>query len=173
MPTVTLLPIPAGTQRVYTRGDLATRFWPHVEKGEGCWRWTGAQGRTGHGTINLGGGRFGGAHRVAYTLTRGPIPEGMSVCHTCDNGWCVRPEHLFLGTQGDNIRDMIAKGRGRGQFTTVTHCLRGHEYTPENTKRQRHSNCRSCRQCERDRCRRVRAARVADCPNAAQHRRAR
>ncbi len=56
------------------------------------------------------------AHRVAYTLAFGPIQPRMVVCHRCDNGLCCNPAHLFLGTAGDNSRDMMAKGRGRGQF---------------------------------------------------------
>ncbi len=51
------------------------------------------------------------AHQLAYTITNGPIPKGMLVCHTCDNPWCVNPQHLFLGTANDNVQDMMTKGR--------------------------------------------------------------
>ena len=64
------------------------------------------------------GGKFGGmllAHRVAWELAYGPIPSGLFVCHHCDHGLCVRPDHLFLGTSRQNVRDMMAKGRD--QFT--------------------------------------------------------
>lgn len=72
-----------------------------------CWIWTGP-------TNNHGYGRFGGsryAHRVSYQLAHGPIPPGMVVLHRCDNPPCVNPDHLSLGTQRDNVRDMVTKGR--------------------------------------------------------------
>lgn len=89
---------------------LPTRFWIKVEKTEGCWLWTGATIRDGYGTITIDG-RSVKAHRIAWELTYGPIPEGMLVCHRCDNPSCVRPDHLFLGTHADNVHDCIQKGR--------------------------------------------------------------
>lgn len=156
-----LIPIPAGTaqakprRRVYVRGDVATRFWAHVEKGPGCWLWTGARTWSGHGTFNVGAKKFDRAHRVAYRLVHGAIPDGLVVCHQCDNPPCVNPAHLWLGTQGDNLRDMMAKGRAGGQFKPKTHCIRGHAFTPENSKPKRGG--RACRTCERmqDRARRA------------------
>lgn len=93
---------------------LADRLWDRVAKGDGCWIWTGSIGTGGYGTI--GGehaGRILRTHRVAWELTNGPIPAGLKVLHRCDNPPCVRLDHLFLGTQIDNIADMDAKGRRR------------------------------------------------------------
>ena len=86
-------------------------FWKKVNKNgpNGCWIWLNECHHY-HGMVTFKGWRTG-AHRVAFTLVKGTIPEGLSVLHKCDNGRCVNPDHLFLGTQQDNIADMIAKGR--------------------------------------------------------------
>lgn len=90
---------------------LAERFWPKVEKTDGCWWWVAAYTNPrGYGVI-VDHGRNRQAHRVSYELTYGPIPEGLYVCHTCDNRLCVRPTHLFVGSHRDNQLDKIAKGR--------------------------------------------------------------
>lgn len=91
---------------------LSERFWRHVQRGEGCWEWTGCLHDGGYGLIRVDG-RNRRAHRVAWQLSHGAIPEGLRVCHTCDNPPCVRPDHLFLGTDADNMRDKTAKGRAR------------------------------------------------------------
>lgn len=76
----------------------------------GCWLWTGARLAQGYGLIKRKDGAQLRAHRVAYALAYGPIPDGLQVCHRCDNPRCVRPGHLFLGTAQDNANDMVAKG---------------------------------------------------------------
>ena len=90
---------------------LAERFWSHVEKTETCWLWTAATNSPhGYGAFRLDG-KTVPAHRVAYELTYGLILPGLYCCHHCDTPPCVCPDHLFLGTHGDNVRDMIAKQR--------------------------------------------------------------
>jgi hypothetical protein len=86
-------------------------FWSHVRFSPGCWTWTGAKLWSGYGAVKVNGRTYR-AHRVSWELTRpSPIPRGIYVCHVCDNPPCVRPDHLFLGNQRDNIRDASAKGR--------------------------------------------------------------
>jgi hypothetical protein len=96
----------------------AERFWPKVVKSDGCWEWSGAINPFGYGLFQIGHGdpHYRGAHRVSWQMHNGPIPDGKLVCHHCDNRRCVRPDHLFLGTIQDNIRDRDAKARqARGE----------------------------------------------------------
>jgi hypothetical protein len=91
--------------------DYIDRFWHRVQKGSGCWEWTGKPHSEGYGRAQVAPDITEFAHRVSWVIANGPIPEGLCVLHTCDNPPCVRPSHLFLGTRGDNARDMAAKGR--------------------------------------------------------------
>ena len=90
---------------------IASRFWTKVKKiDDGCWEWTGATTFGGYGTLRIERHNVG-AHRIAYELAHGSIPDGLLVCHKCDNPCCVNPDHLFLGTFEDNLKDKIEKGR--------------------------------------------------------------
>jgi HNH endonuclease len=94
---------------------LLARFLAFVEKRTSCecWNWAGAKIR-GYGYFRVGP-KQKKAHRVAYELFKGPIPEGLFVCHHCDNPSCVNPEHLYAGTAKDNRRDTIVRNRANPQ----------------------------------------------------------
>lgn len=99
------------------QAPLDQRLWRRVRKGGGCWEWTGARDHSGYGLIGTGLKREGNrrvdrTHRIAWALTNGPIPSGLKVLHRCDNPPCVRPEHLFLGSDTVNARDREGKVRG-------------------------------------------------------------
>ncbi len=98
------------------------RFWRYTRKSDGCWLWTGPiRGRGPYGGIGITGtpNKSIGAHQFSFLIHHGQIPLGLCVCHTCDNPSCVNPDHLFLGTQVDNIRDMVGKGRQRNAMTAA------------------------------------------------------
>jgi hypothetical protein len=95
-----------------TTKPLAMRFWRKVDRGssDGCWLWIGAR-RGSYGMFRPTADTQISSHRMAYELANGPIPDGLCVCHRCDNPLCVRPDHLWLGTIGENNADRVAKGR--------------------------------------------------------------
>lgn len=101
-------------KRTYASRPLKERFWERVNKTDGCWLWKGAVGSHGYGTVfiqkrpNIVNEL---AHRVSWKLNVSEIPTGMQILHKCDVRRCVNPDHLFLGTQKDNIQDCKRKGR--------------------------------------------------------------
>lgn len=88
-------------------------FWKRIDKTETCWNWIGQQDGGGYGIVGWKG-KHQRTHRVAWLLMRGEIPHGMLVLHHCDNPRCCNPEHLYLGTQADNMRDMVERKRRKG-----------------------------------------------------------
>lgn len=96
--------------------NVATDLWKFVRVGSAdeCWLWQRGKDKFGYGSWTLNGKQVD-AHRVAYELRNGPIPDGLCVLHRCDNPPCCNPAHLFLGTRGDNNRDRHQKGRNAKQ----------------------------------------------------------
>lgn len=125
------------------RASLADRFRAKVRINEatGCWDWTGAVSSAAYGTLRGEGRpwRMLKAHRVSYEMHRGPIAEGMVIDHVCRNKLCVNPAHLEPVTGKENSSRYAA---------TVTHCLSGHPFSPENTL-VRSRGERACRECNR------------------------
>lgn len=123
------------------------RVMSKVATGPGCWTWTGATDRHGYG-VAWDGRRTARAHRLVWELLIGAIPEGMELCHHCDNPPCVRPSHLFVGTHVANFRDAQRKGRLHTGDQPRTHCRYGHPFDATNTYRDPkhgHRHCLTCR----------------------------
>ncbi len=131
--------------RIVSEASDVDRFWDKVEMipESTCWHWMGATNKKGYGVMH---GRTRLSHRFSYEIHKGPIPEGMLICHSCDRPLCQNPAHLFLGTHKDNTQDMVKKGRSKNQNTLKTHCKRGHEFTDKNTSIDKNGE-RGCRKC--------------------------
>lgn len=131
----------------------ADRFWAAVDRAEhGCWPWKGSQRRGGYGRVRIAGRDFA-AHRVAYEMEIGAIPEGLELDHLCRNRLCVRPSHL------EPVTGQVNTLRGEtlaAENAAKQRCIHGHEFTPENTY-WRGTGHRTCRTCQRDAMRRKRA----------------
>lgn len=110
---------------------------------DGCVVWTGARSG-GYGSLCIKGKTYR-AHRLVWMINEGPIPAGFCVMHLCDNPPCVNPNHLKLGTHKENMQDRDAKGRNG--YANYTHCVNGHELTPENTVINKTIQRRACRKC--------------------------
>lgn len=127
------------------RTPAELRFWPKVQKTPECWIWTAAKNTDGYGRF-LGDGRVVQAHRFAYEMLRGPIPDGLHLDHLCRVVACVNPDHLEPVTVRANLlRGNTSTARRAAQ----THCIHGHEFTPENTY-IKPNGCRRCRECSRE-----------------------
>jgi hypothetical protein len=123
------------------------RFWAKVRKFDTCWVWTGARDHNGYGRLRSKrpNPRTFYAHRVAYELLVGPIPDGLEIDHRCFNPPCVRPgpEHCEPASHTENVRR--ARGNGWQRNAVKTHCKQGHPYTSDNTNTFRgHRQCRTC-----------------------------
>lgn len=100
-------------QELSRQNNTLPQFIKRVKKTESCWEWIGTITSHGYGHFKAKGKLYR-AHRLAYTLFKGHIPDSLIVCHSCDNRKCVNPEHLWLGTHKDNAIDKVNKGRAVG-----------------------------------------------------------
>lgn len=125
------------------------RFLAKVKKSTKCWEWTASKDGFGYGMFSLYGKRQG-AHRASWQIFKGQIPKKMYVLHKCDNPSCVRPGHLFIGTQKENVKDAVSKGRHKTNRGDVkrnkTHCPAGHPYKGKHLyiDPQGWRHCRTC-----------------------------
>jgi len=121
------------------------RFKSKYRESCGCWIWKGSSFLNGYGQFYCDK-KNKKAHRIAWEIVNGPIPEGMLICHKCDVRSCVNPAHLYVGTQKENIKDCIERRRQR--YAKRDSCERGHLYDENNT--YMYGNIRVCRTCNRD-----------------------
>jgi len=129
------------------KGSLADRFWSKVDYGadDECWPWTGASHSRGYGSAYKDG-RVTTAHRVAYELAVGPIPEGLEIDHLCRNKLCQNPAHLEAVTRAVNLARRVSNGPPRNEGPLFPTC--GHARVPANvyvTPGRGYEECRACR----------------------------
>ena len=133
--------------------DLLDVFADKITIGDGCWEFHPVSA-DGYGRVHVrdtNGRHTELAHRTMYELLVGPIPDGLTLDHLCRNRSCVKPDHVEPVTRGENVL--------RGETLTAakkaqTHCIKGHKFTPENTRiRARRQGGRVCRECANERCR--------------------
>lgn len=136
-----------------TRRNPDLRFWEKALLGDGCWEWQAARDRKGYGRYAPIKGKAVFAHRFAWEWMNGPIPIGLHICHHCDNPRCVRPDHLFAGTAGDNVRDAKTKGRmiPPPPSTPKERCRRGHLFSEHGVVWKQGRVCGACEELRRRR----------------------
>jgi hypothetical protein len=135
------------------------RFWSRVHTLGVCWEWTAGTNHAGYGTFRYHGGYL--AHRYAFEVLVGPIPDGLVLDHLCRNPPCVNPDHLEVVTLAENVRRGVAGKVAGLRHSSKTHCPAGHEYTPDNTYVVPGKGSRRCKKCH--------AARVADAYRRTKH----
>lgn len=158
-----LTPLEIENIQIYKCVSIEERFWKKVQKDDldKCWNWTASRTQNGYGRFCIGKNKYFLAHRISYMLSYRVDPGELSVCHACDVPSCVNPNHLFLGTHKENIHDSIKKGRWDKNSVpngitnrNKTHCINGHEFTPENTyhySQKNNAKGRRCLTCSRER----------------------
>lgn len=132
-------------------------FWDKCKPIEsGCWEWQGGRTKGVGKSFSYGRTLVNKkkmlAHRYAWTLKFGPVPEGMMVCHKCDNPPCCNPSHLFLGTGKDNTQDALKKGRlfkPPNPNANKTHCKNGHPLSGDNIWINKRTGQRQCKECHK------------------------
>jgi hypothetical protein len=132
--------------KIDCRGTIQERIHSRyvVDLSTKCWNWTAAVSAGSYGSIYYEG-RMQKAHRVMWRLERGEIPEGLDLDHLCRNRLCVNPAHLEPVTRSENLRRSPLMDRHSG----ITHCVRGHEFTAENTRHKPGNGHRVCKECMR------------------------
>lgn len=131
------------------RSVLIERFIARVEPepNSGCWLWVGRVDGAGYGAFSIGDGKQTGAHRFSYLVFVGAIPDGMLICHKCDQASCVNPDHLFVGSNRDNLIDCVNKGRHHHAMKSV--CVHGHALSLARIRVRGGRKIRECRECNR------------------------
>lgn len=111
----------------------------------GCWLWTGQVCKNGYGQYRLTSkGKWHKAHRESLKAFKNLNIDGLGALHICDNKACVNPDHLYAGTQKDNVRDMLVRGRHKNGSEKHTHCKNGHELTDDNRLGSLKKDCKIC-----------------------------